>query len=105
MLKRYQVLIPEWMADYVREVSKTFGINFSEAVRAELCIAVVLSTQGLFPEFEMDSSFAKIFDVRSDSKRGKMDKEVMKKNLSKLCFEARKAVEFRAEMMKKETES
>ena len=103
MLKRYQVLIPDWLEDYLKVVCKAYDMNFSEAIRAEVFIAIILSVQNLFPEFEMDFSFDDMFSVSKGKSPFKIDRAVLKKGLSKLSFEARKAAEFRTKMLKDQT--
>ena len=105
MLKRYQVLIPDWLEDYLKEVSKAYDMNFSETIRSEVCIAIILSIQTLFPEFELDFSFAELFDVSKGKSPFKVDREVIQKGLSKLYFEARKAAEYRTKMLKENSKS
>lgn len=103
MLKRYQVLIPDWLEEYLKEVGKAYGISFSESIRAEVCIAIILSIQELFPDFKMDFSFQEMFSVSRGKSPFNIDRESIKKSLSKLYFEARKAAEFRTQMLKGES--
>lgn len=103
MLKRYQVLIPDWLEEYLKEISKAYGLSFSESIRAEVCIAILLSIQELFPEFEMDFSFQEMFSVSKGKSPFNIDRTAIKKGLSKLYFEARKAAEFRTQILRGES--
>ena len=105
MLKRYQVLIPDWLEDYLKEVSKAYGMNFSETIRAEVCIAIIQSVRTLCPEFNLDFSFKEMFDVSKGKSPYSVDREVIQKGLSKLYFEARKAAEFRTKILKEISKS
>lgn len=104
MQKRYQVLIPDWLEDYLKEVSIAYSLNFSETIRAEVCIAIILSVQELFPDFQLDFSFTEMFSHPKQKSPFSIDREILKKGLSKLYFEARKAAEFRTKMLKSQRE-
>ena len=45
MLKRYQVLLPDWLEDNIKEIAEIFDLSFSEIIRLELCFAILSSTK------------------------------------------------------------
>lgn len=41
MLKRYQVLLPDWMEEYIKYLVDKYDLSFSEVIRGEICIAIL----------------------------------------------------------------
>ena len=52
MLKRYQVLLTEWLAEYAQFVSEEFDVSFSESVRILMCIGAVQAIKELSPRYK-----------------------------------------------------
>jgi len=50
--KRYQVLIPDWLEDYIKLGIKRYGLNFSKLLRLEICLAVITTMNALYPEYK-----------------------------------------------------
>ena len=40
MMKRYQVLLPEWMEDYLKIAVDRYDFTFSEVIRAMISMAL-----------------------------------------------------------------
>ncbi len=101
MPKKYQVILPDWMADYLEPTAETYELTISEVLRLEICFGILAATQQFFPEYEQKASLAEIFKQHQDTKPKDIDSEQFHKNISKIFFETRKAVEFRMEKLKK----
>jgi len=95
MLKRYQVLLPDWMEDNIKYYIDKYGLSFSEGIRAELCSAIIATVQLQFPEYKPDITLEEIIDKQKKMRNRKIKKEEIKQILSKVYFEARKATEYR----------
>ena len=95
MQKRYQVLIPEWLEDYIKLGVKKYGLSFSELLRLEICLSVISTMEALYPSYETTFSAKEVFQAVQKYSKGRVDKEEMDKLISKIYFEARKAIEFR----------
>ncbi len=95
MLKRYQVLLPDWMEDNIKYYIDKYGLSFSEGVRAELCSAIIATVQLQFPEYKPGITLEEIIDRLKEMRNRKIKKEEIKQILSKIYFEARKASEYR----------
>lgn len=95
MLKRYQVLLPDWMGDNIKYYIDMYGLSFSEGIRAELCSAIIATVQLQFPEYKPDITLEEIIDKLKKMRNRKIKKEEINKILSKVYFEARKASEYR----------
>ncbi len=101
MLKRYQVLLPDWMEDNIKYYIDLYGLSFSEGIRAELCSAIIATVQLQFPEYKPDTTLEDIIDKLKRIRNSKIKKEEIKQILSKVYFEARKASEYRHSKEKK----
>jgi len=93
--KRYQVLIPGWLEDYLKLGVKKFGVSFSELLRLEICLSVISTMEALYPAYKTTFSVKEVFQAAQRFSKGKVDKEEVDKLISKVYFEARKAIEFR----------
>ena len=95
MLKRYQVLLPDWMGDNIKYYVNKYGLSFSEGIRAELCSAIIATVQLQFPEYKPDTTLEEIIDKLKKMQNKDIKKEEINQILSKVYFEARKASEYR----------
>lgn len=95
MLKRYQVLLPDWMEDNIQYYVNKYGLSFSEGIRAELCSAIIATVQIQFPEYKPDITLEGIIDKLNKMQNKKINKEEINQILSKVYFEARKASDYR----------
>jgi hypothetical protein len=105
MLKRYQVLLPDWMEDNIKYYIDLYGLSFSEGIRAELCSAIIATVQLQFPEYKPDTTLEEIIDKLKKMRTRKIEKEEIKQILSKVYFEARKASEYRHSKEKEQRQS
>ncbi|MDH5467957.1 MAG: hypothetical protein OEY25_11115 [Candidatus Aminicenantes bacterium] len=101
MLKRYQVLLPDWMEDNIQHYIDKYGLSFSEGIRAELCSAILATVEKQFPEYKPDITIEEIIERLKKMQNRKVEKEEIKQLLSKIYFEARKASEYRHSKEKK----
>jgi len=102
--KRYQVLIPEWLEDYIKFGVEKYGLSFSELLRLEICLSVISTMDALYPEYKTAFSAKEVFQAIQRYAKGKVDKREVDKIISKIYFEARKAIEFRFSKEKYVTE-
>ena len=95
MLKRYQVLLPDWMEDYIKYLVDKYDLSFSEVIRSEICIAILSAVSKLYPELKLDITAEDVFKmVEKDIQEG-LEREEEYRMLSKIYHETRKAVEYR----------
>ncbi len=101
MLKRYQVLLPDWLEDYVKYLTEKYDLSFSEVIRAEICSSILSSVSYQFPDYKPELTFGDILKkIKKDV--DKLEREDIHRILSTLYFEARKAVEYRMKQDKKQ---
>ena len=101
MLKRYQVLLPDWLEDYIKFLVEKYDLSFSEVIRAELCIAILNMVPRLFPNLKTEISGEDIAELVKKNLELEMDRGESHSIMSKIYFEARKAVEYRLAQEKK----
>jgi len=89
------VLIPDWLEDYIQWGVKKFGLSFSELIRLEICQAIINYISERYPDYHSGYSMKNFVEGVNRFEQGKMSGEDLGKAVSKIYFEARKAIEFR----------
>ena len=100
MLKRYQVLLPDWLENYIVQIAELFDLSFSEIIRLELCFSILSSTKSFYPKYKMGITPKEILESAHGQKEVK--EEEKHQFMSKIYFETRKAVEYRLPILKKQ---
>ena len=95
MLKRYQVLMSDWMEEYIKLVADKYGLSSSSVIRVHLSLGILSVISSLHQEYKPDFEYEELLDISTDSGHNDPDKERVHKMMSKILFEARKAVEYR----------
>ena len=95
MLKRYQVLLPDWLGDYIKSLVDLYDLSFSEIIRAEICMSILSSTSYLYPKYKPGIMSKEIYKLMKEEAQNNMEREDMHRMLSKIYFETRKAIEYR----------
>ena len=93
MLKRYQVLMNDWLADFTKSNSKKYDISFSEGIRIGLCLHYLMTLAKKCPDHTVDISTDDVFDQLKNYSGSGKDKEELQKTLSKIYFETRKLLD------------
>ena len=101
MLKRYQVLLPDWLENYIIQIAELFDLSFSEIIRLELCFSILSSTKSFYPKYKMGITPKEILESAHGQKEAKEEEE-KHRFMSKIYFETRKAVEYRLPILKKQ---
>jgi hypothetical protein len=95
MGKKFQVVLPVWMEDYLQSICHEYDLTISELLRLEISLAFICFVSHYFPEYEGPSMKDLGIPLAKDAPpRDKIDREVMHRVLSKIYFEARKAADF-----------
>jgi hypothetical protein len=93
--KRYQVLIPDWLEDYIKWGVEKFGLSFSELIRLEICQAVIFYMSARYPEYKPGFTMDDHLRGVTLFEEGNLNAEDIDKIISTIYFEARKAIEYR----------
>ncbi len=102
MLKRYQVLLPDWLEDYVKLLVDKYDLSFSEVIRTMICNWILASVPDIYPEFKPGLSPKDIHELVKSEAQENMKREDVHRMLSKIYFESRKAAEYRMSHEKKQ---
>jgi len=102
MLKRYQVLLPEWLDEYIEDLVDKYDMSFSEVIRVQICGWILTTVSNLYPEYKPGIKLEDIFTMIKNDAQIRMEREDVHRMLSKIYFETRKAVEYRLAKEKKQ---
>lgn len=102
MLKRNQVLLNDWMVVHTKAIAKKCGISFSEVIRLLVCLQASSHITTLYPEYKCKIKHKNIANIiNSANKKENLDPKDLRKFLSDIYFESRKAMEFWANQEEK----
>jgi len=100
MLKRKQVLLENWMIDYLKEITKTYEISFSESIRLLVSLQIVEIAKATNKNFKTKDFIKKISNVTEDYAKKDQCPEKLHNFISEVYFEGRKAAEIRTKQLK-----
>jgi hypothetical protein len=95
MYKRCQILLTDWLQDYVKDAMELNDLSFSEMVRIILSEGILHTVTLLYPSYKAGitkQDLAKWIKKGADPKTTSAEKHQL---IAKLYFEARKAAEYR----------
>lgn len=101
MLKRYQVLLPDWLEEYIKIGVETYGFSFSELIRLEICFSILTQIPALHPEYKPGLNIKEIFGAINQAATESPDKKKYAGVVSQIYFETRKAIEYRKQKLEK----
>ena len=100
MLKRHQILLEDWQVEFIKDVAERYGHSFSGVTRGLLSAAFLQIVPLLDPDYQpamTDKELLKLIKKMSDPRTTESVKQSL---VSKLYFDARKAVEHRIKTTK-----
>lgn len=101
MLKRYQVLLPDWLEEYIKMGVEAYGFSFSELIRLEVCFSILTQIPILHPEYKPGLNIKEIFGAINQAATEIPDKKKYASVVSQIYFETRKAIEYRKQKLEK----
>ena len=102
MLKRCQVLLESWQEEYLKNTAERYDQSFSEVLRIFLSQGFLFIIPRLHPEFKTAITGKEIKKMTIKVGSPSTSIEDRHRLISRLYFEARKAVEYRMEKVKKQ---
>jgi len=99
MLKRYQVLFPDWLEEYIKIGVQTHGFSFSEIIRLQVCFSILIQITELHPEYSPKVTIKDILGVIRQATTEHLDKKSFNSLVSQIYFETRKAIEYRIQKL------
>ena len=94
MLKRYQILLTDWLADHVKGISEKYDISISETVRLLLCLQIPKMISIAYPKHKIEIIDKQLVTTIKKAASNKIKREELYKLMSKIYFESRKSLEF-----------
>jgi len=102
MLKRYQVLLDEWLADFAKARSDKYDASFSETIRIGLCVYYGTMISELYPELKYKFTPDKVAPILKKYTDSEESEEEKHKFISEVYYETRKAMEYYAQQQAKD---
>jgi len=94
MLKRYQILLNDWLANHYKDAAKKNDVSFSEMIRMALCNDLLQAAGHAFPKHRVKIDRRKIAAImKAQQLKEAMHDVEFHKLLSQIYFESRKAAE------------
>ncbi|MFA5116528.1 MAG: hypothetical protein WC486_04515 [Candidatus Omnitrophota bacterium] len=100
MLKRHQVLLEDWQAEYLRSVAEAHDISISEALRVVLSMGAISVVKLLHPQYKCGLKIDAIKKTLAKTVLSPLSMDQIHKDISSIYFEARKATEYRVLKLK-----
>ena len=100
MLKRVQVLLADWQDEYIRNTAERYDQSFSEVLRIFLSEGFLYIIPLVTPGYKAGISARELAEMTRKSGDPHTSLEERHRLVSKLYFEARKAVEYRLSKVK-----
>ena len=101
MLKRYQVLLPDWLEDYLKRGVERSNVSFSEIIRLEICLGILATIEELHPEYKLGLTLKDILSRIKTYAKPIPPKDKISSFMSTIYFETRKAIEYRSSKIKR----
>ena len=86
MLKKYQVLLHEWLEEHVKYLADRYDLSFSEMIRGQICLSTLTAVEYLYPEYKPDITVEEILEMFKEQDKNVLSKEDMHRALSKIYF-------------------
>ncbi|MFH1045340.1 MAG: hypothetical protein V1727_00060 [Candidatus Omnitrophota bacterium] len=93
MLKRYQVLLEDWVADHIKDIAESYDLSFSEMLRCLLSTHIIELIE-IRTKYKSNVNWEKHRQFVKAKGVAEMDSAQFHKALSKLYFETQKAIEY-----------
>ena len=103
MLKRYQILLNDWLAEHLELIAERNDLSFSEMIRIVLCEGLLRTCPTLHPEYKSRINPRELSDLAKEGSDLETPLERKHQLISKLYFEARKAIEYMNDKLSKES--
>ncbi len=94
-LKRYQVMLDDWMGDYVKFVADIYDLTDSEVIRGHMCFGFLYAISMMYPEYKARLESKEFVGLSKKMNKANLDIGEFHQLTSKIIFETRKAVEYR----------
>jgi hypothetical protein len=101
-LRRFQVLLEDWQEEYLKYICEKHDYSFSELIRFFLSVGFLNHTSLLSPKYKSGINKKRLAEMTKKISKLMCTEEERYKIMSILHFEARKAVEYRLNEVRKQ---
>jgi hypothetical protein len=95
MLKRYQVLLSDWIEDYIKVVAEKYDLSSSAVIRVHIALGILFIRTTLHPEYKLNFGDKELQKLSKKAGKEGLDEAETHQWMSRILFEARKVVESR----------
>ena len=95
MLKRYQVLLSDWIEDYIKFVARKYDLSSSAAIRIHIALGILYVRTIVHPEYKLNFGDKEFKELSKKAAKGELDEAEVHHWMSRILFETRKLVELR----------
>jgi hypothetical protein len=95
MLKRYQVLLSDWIEDYIKVVAEKYDLSSSAVIRVHIALGILFVRTTVHPEYKLNFEDKDFRELSKKAAKGELDETEVHQWISRILFETRKLVEFR----------
>ena len=100
MLKRNQVMLTDWLVEFIKFHADKYDVSFSEVIRLMLCMQIEHLVSLEYPKYKFGIPLEEVMEVLNAAEKDNKFDVAHHKLISKIYFETRKAAEF---MLNKES--
>ena len=93
MLKRYQVLLEDRLADHCKTISEKYDISFSEAIRILLSLQIPKLAAIAHPKCKVKHLDQEMVKTIKAARHKKLQRVNLHRLISEIYFEGRKSIE------------
>lgn len=95
MLKRHQVLLSDWLEDYIKFVARKYDLSSSAVIRIHVALGILFVRTTVHPEYKLNFGDREFKELSKKATEGKLDDAEVHQWMSRILFETRKLVELR----------
>jgi hypothetical protein len=95
VLKRYQVLLSDWIEDYIKYVAKKYDLSSSAVIRIHMALGIIFIRTAADPEYKLNFGDKQFQESSEKAAKGELDEAEAHQLMSRILFEARKVAELR----------
>ena len=95
MLKRYQVLLSDWIEDYIKYVAERYDLSSSSVIRIHMALGIIFIRTIMNPGYKLNFGNKEFQESSKKAFEGELDEAEAHQLMSRILFEARKVVESR----------
>lgn len=94
MLKKYPILLPDWLEEHVKFLALKYDLSFSEIIRGEICYTTLSAIMHLYPEYRSKLSPEKIMEIFTEHDYADTEETEIYRTMTDIYSETRKALEY-----------